>query len=84
MLIIIIRLHYSPLARSSVKPRLESTDRDYTPQSAYKLVSDFCQPAKRKSKASMASQDEGNPLSEGDSTEPEFLHHIVELPDGVL
>ncbi|KAA1079458.1 Mismatch repair protein msh3 [Puccinia graminis f. sp. tritici] len=73
-----------PLARSSVKPRLESTDHDYTPQSAYKLVSNFCQPPKRKSKASMASQDKGNPVSEGDSTEPEFLHHIVELPDGVL
>ncbi|WAR62094.1 hypothetical protein PtB15_14B188 [Puccinia triticina] len=72
----------NPLARSTVKPRLESTDQDYTPQAAYQLVSRFCQPVKRKPRVSRpSSQDEA---SEGDSAEPEFLHHIVELPDGVL
>lgn len=74
-----------PSARSPVRPRLESTEQDYTPRSAYELVSSFCQPNKQKSRTLDRSSQEGHhPSQEEDSTEPEFLHHIVELPDGVL
>jgi len=74
-----------PSARSPVRPRLESTEQDYTPKSAYELVSSFCQPNKQKSRTLGRSSQEGDPPSQQeDSTEPEFLHHIVELPDGVL
>lgn len=64
----------------SVKPRLDSTERDYSPQTAYELVTRFCQPIKPK--PNQSASELSFPIEE--YIEPTFLHHIVELPDGVL
>ncbi|KAI9623840.1 hypothetical protein H4Q26_017115 [Puccinia striiformis f. sp. tritici PST-130] len=75
---------------SSVKPRLESTEQNYTPHTAYELVSRFCQPNTKKSTKKFNRTHSQNHLSnieqeeEEGFNEPEFLHHIVELSDGVL
>ncbi|PLW12387.1 hypothetical protein PCANC_03263 [Puccinia coronata f. sp. avenae] len=67
-----------------VSPRLESAEKDYTPRSAYELVSSFCQPHTPKQKAHGSPKEGTSPTEQKNSAEPEFLHHIVELPDGVL